>query len=167
MKRLILIRHAKSSWSDYSIDDFDRSLNKRGERDAPFMARKLAKKGIKPDLIVSSPAKRAITTAKVFAKAFEYPTKNIRQDKSIYEAAMATVLAIVNGLEDEVNTVIIFGHNPAFTFLANYFITEYIDNLPTCGIVSVVTDMERWRFVNSNNTKLEFLDYPKKYSTKR
>ena len=66
MKRLILIRHAKSSWSDYSIDDFDRSLNKRGERDAPFMAQKLAEKGIKPDLIVSSPAKRAIICEKVY-----------------------------------------------------------------------------------------------------
>ncbi len=163
MKQIILIRHAKSSWKDYTIDDFDRPLNKRGKRDAPFMAEKLRDRGLVIDLIISSPANRAITTAKTFAEILGYSADNIRQDKSIYEAATQTIISIINELEDEVNTVILFGHNPAFTYAANYLSGIRIDNVPTCGIVCMESSAENWKSVRDENTKFVFFDFPKRH----
>ena len=163
MKQIILIRHAKSSWKDYTIDDFDRPLNKRGKRDAPFMAEKLRDRGLVIDLIISSPANRAITTAKTFAEILGYSANNIRQDKSIYEAATQTIISIINELEDEVNTVILFGHNPAFTYAANYLSGIRIDNVPTCGIVCMESSAENWKSVRDENTKFVFFDFPKRH----
>ena len=134
MKIVYFVRHAKSSWEDMSLRDIDRPLNPRGKRDAPFMAKLLKGKGVKADAIISSPANRAFSTASVFAAELEVKKEDIRVKDQIYEAYTNDVLDVISNLEDDLETVLIFGHNPTFTSLANMFSKDYIPNVPTCGI---------------------------------
>ena len=163
MKTIYFIRHAKSSWKDMSLSDFDRPLNKRGLRDAPFMANLLKEKGIQPDAIVSSPANRAYTTATYFAKALDIKVADIIKEKAIYEAYYTTVLAVVQKQSDQFDTLLVFGHNPAFTNLANSFTKNYIDNVPTCGIIEVTATINKWAELNEDNGKVVNFLYPKLY----
>lgn len=144
MKTLYLIRHAKSSWDFPELTDFDRPLNKRGLKDAPFMAALLEAKGFRPDKIVSSPANRAYTTAKYFAAAFHIHNEEIKLENDIYEAFVEDLQDIVTDLDNGWDTVFLFGHNPGFTSFANRFTTEFIDNIPTCGIVRIMSTENDW-----------------------
>lgn len=162
MRQLILIRHAKSSWSNPSLDDFDRPLNKRGKRDAPFMAKLFSKKKIHPDLIISSPAKRTKQTALEFAKQLAIESENILWNDKLYLASLTTLLKIVKKFDDNVKIVILVGHNPGLTNLYNFLCKQEIDNIPTCGIISMKTD-KNWSDISSKNFELEFFEYPKKY----
>ena len=163
MKTIYFVRHAKSSWKDPSLRDFDRPLNKRGFRDAPFMATLAKSKGARPGLIVSSPANRALTTATFFAKELGIEPDDIQQRPEIYEAFPDQVLAIVRSLPDEVGEVFVFGHNPTFTSLANQFTKDPIDNVPTCGIVRLVSTADEWQNLDTDNTRLTAFHYPKQY----
>ncbi len=163
MKTIYFIRHAKSSWKDMSLRDFDRPLNKRGLRDAPFMANLLKEKGVEPDAIVSSPANRAYTTACYFAKALNIEVADIIKEKAIYEAYYSTVLAVVQKQSDQLDTLLVFGHNPAFTNLANSFTGNHIDNVPTCGIVEVAATINKWAELDEGNGKVVNFLYPKLY----
>jgi phosphohistidine phosphatase len=162
MRQLILIRHAKSSWSDPTLNDFDRPLNKRGKRDAPFMAKLLFKKNIRPDLIISSPAKRTKLTALEFAEQFGIKNENILWDDNLYLASYSTLIKKLKQLDNNINTVLIVGHNPGLTDLHNFLCKEEIDNIPTCGAVSLKTD-KNWSEISSDDFKLDFFEYPKKY----
>ncbi len=122
MKTLILVRHAKSSWAYPHLSDFDRPLNGRGKRDAPRMGRYLAERGIHADLIVSSPANRAITTARTIQEYQVSPKPRIVEERSLYHASAATILRVVQAQPDDVNSLMIFGHNPGFTDCANQFL---------------------------------------------
>src|SRR5688500_4533393 len=115
LKTLVLVRHAKSSWKDASLPDRDRPLNRRGKRDAPEMGRRLAQLVGTPDLIVSSPAARALATARVFAEAVDYPVDGIREEERIYEAAPTEILDVIRDIDDDVDGVPLFGHNPGLT----------------------------------------------------
>jgi len=161
MKNLYLIRHAKSSWSDLSLDDFDRPLNKRGKRDAPIMAQWLCEKVGQLDGIISSPAKRAKATAKQFASAFDV---DIDYHKSLYHAGEAEILSSIYGVDNDKTQIAIFGHNPGFTYFANNFVKDnsHIDNVPTCGIVGIASSAESWAGFNEQNSKVEFFMFPKK-----
>lgn len=163
MKRLFLVRHAKSSWSNANLQDFDRPLNKRGIRDAPFMAKMMVGKGIKPDQIVTSPANRAITTAQQFAAAqgIEHGELDIRHE--IYEAYPELLLQLVRGFSDKADTIFMFGHNPGFTYLANMFDGDYIVNIPTCGIVEINANIKQWQDLGGTNGKIVNFYYPKQY----
>lgn len=163
MKKLYFVRHAKSSWADPSLRDFDRPLNKRGIRDAPFMATLIKSKGANPDLLVSSPAKRALTTAVFFANELGFKAENIRKEPKIYEALPEDMLQIVRSLEDVHSEVFLFGHNPTFTSVANKFTNEHIANVPTCGIFELASTAESWQSLSSENTRLENFHYPKQY----
>ena len=163
MKTVYFIRHAKSSWKDMSLRDFDRPLNKRGLRDAPFMANLLKEKGIQADAIISSPANRAYTTACYFAKAQNIEAEDIIKEEAIYEAYYSTILAIVQRQSNQYDTLMIFGHNPAFTNLANFFTSNYIDNVPTCGIVEVSTTIKKWTDLSEETGKVVSFLYPKLY----
>ncbi len=163
MKTLYLIRHAKSSWKDSSLSDWERPLNKRGKRDAPFMAQLLVDKGIRPDLIISSFANRALTTAKVFARTADYPENEIDVRKEVYMAHASELLNIIKAVSDEHDTLFMFGHNPDFTFLANQFNDGFIDNVPTCGIVHIVFQNESWAEIDYDNGQMLNFEYPKKY----
>lgn len=163
MKTVFFIRHAKSSWADMSLRDIHRPLNKRGLRDAPFMAKALAAKGVKVDLILSSPANRALTTAKYFAQEQGIDQKEISIENAIYEAYPETIIQLLKETSPEVNTIFIFGHNPTFTSIANYYSGTYIPNVPTCGIIKVETAIDSWQQFSKNNGNVTGFYYPKQY----
>ncbi len=154
-KKLYLLRHAKSSWSDFSIDDFDRPLNKRGKQNAPLMARRMSQRNIDLEVIISSPAKRAKTTAKHFSKILN--TKVI-YDENIYEAGTAQLKEIIKQAFEDYDTIMLVGHNPSFTMLSNSLCGYQIDNIPTTGIVGIAFDNED---IDRAKGTLLFFDYPK------
>lgn len=161
MLNLFLIRHAKSSWDNPGLRDFDRPLNKRGLRDAPQMAKMLKKLGVQPDLIVSSPANRALTTARFIADGLGYPEASIVQNREIYEAYPSVILRIIGGLPDDKQTVFLFGHNPTFTDVANNFTDSYIDNIPTCGVVHIQSSANAWALFDGDNAQVKACYFPK------
>lgn len=163
MKTVFFVRHAKSSWDHAGLSDIDRPLNERGLRDAPFMAHMLAGKGVRPDRIISSPANRAYSTAQFFASSFGISPKEIEVVKSIYEAWPDEIIRIVNHLPDQFSTVVLFGHNPTLTAVANMFSNEYIVNLPTCGIFQVEADVRSWKDFKRETGKLAALYFPKQF----
>lgn len=163
MRTLFLIRHAKSSWDNPGLRDFNRPLNERGLHDAPKMAQTLAKRGVRPDLIVSSPAKRALSTALFFAKTLGVEEEAVVQEQSIYEAAPADVLHIISRLPDEARTVLLFGHNPTLTDVANRFSEDFIDNIPTCGIVQIESDADSWKAFYESNPTVKACFFPKEF----
>jgi len=161
MKHLLICRHAKSSWKDLSLDDFDRPLNKRGKRNAPQMGKMLASHKVAPDLIVSSPAKRAKKTAIILAKELHYPKNKIVYNRAIYNAFAEELIPCIHTLEDRFDRVIIVGHNTGFTTLANILGDLKIPNVPTCGIVSLDFKIDSWKDVRKKEGKLDFFYYPK------
>ena len=163
MKTIYLTRHAKSSWSDPSLRDFDRPLNKRGKRDAPFMANLIKGKGVQPDRIISSPANRAFTTATYFAQALGIEESEIEQRKEIYEAYPEELHNLVTSIDDSLNAVFLFGHNPGFTSYANRYATEYIPNMPTCSIVCLNSSATSWANIDPSNTVVTAFHFPKQY----
>lgn len=160
MKTLYLVRHAKSSWNDPDLSDFDRPLNKRGEGDAPEMGRRLKEKAILPDLLLSSPANRAITTARTIADEIGYDQGKIATDEAIYHAGAATLLDIIRKQANRYNSLMLFGHNPGFTDLANQLAEEYLDNISTCGILALKFTIDSWKTLEEG--EVIFYDYPKK-----
>jgi len=162
MKTIYLVRHAKSSWKNPRLSDFDRPLNKRGKNDAPRIGKLLSKKQIKPDLIISSPAKRAKKTALEIVEKIGYPVKKIVFEDEIYEASERTLLSILKKLDDRLESVMIFAHNPGLTQLNNFISNQYIDNIPTCGVVALESD-KSWKEIGKNSCKHLFFEYPKKY----
>lgn len=161
MRTLFLIRHAKSSWDSPGLRDFNRPLNERGMHDAPSMAKMLAKRGVQPDLIVSSPAKRALTTALFFAEAFGIAADQVKKEPDIYEAGPLDILRIVGSLPNEAHTVLLFGHNPTFTEVANGFTDDLMDNVPTCGIVQIESKAEHWGEMYEDNSRVVACFFPK------
>lgn len=162
MKTVYFIRHAKSSWEDPGLMDIERPLNKRGFRDAPFMAKLMKGKEAKPDKLISSPANRAFTTATYFAKELNIPEQAIVVRKEIYHAYPEQVLSLIRNLDNADSMVYLFGHNPCFTSLANQFSKDYIPNVPTCGIVKVESDVNSWGEFEKSGVLKEFY-YPKQY----
>ena len=162
MKTLYLIRHAKSYWGDHSLLDYNRPLNNRGKRDAPFMGNILYDKEVVPDLIISSPAKRAKRTAMEIADKLGYSQKKILFDENLYEASSQDILEIIRNINDEYNSIMIFGHNPGLTMLNNSVSNFYIDNIPTCGVVAM-QHSDKWMDIKSNSCKHLFFEYPKLY----
>jgi phosphohistidine phosphatase len=168
MKRLItLIRHAKSDWSHPELSDFDRPLNTRGTRDAPFMGARLAEKldklDARFDLMLASPANRAITTARVVADAIHYPPDKIEVDPDLYLASATELLNTVQSVDDDIHHIALVSHNPGLTTLVNSLGSRHILNLPTCGIAILETEIDSWRSLEPGTFKtLSFL-YPKMY----
>jgi phosphohistidine phosphatase len=161
MKTLILVRHAKSDWSAEGLSDTERPLNDRGKKDAPEMAKRLKKKGLKIDAFVSSPAKRAKKTAKYFAEEFGVDKESIQIEPKLYGALLSGFEKVVASLNDKKDTVVVFSHNPGITDYTNTLTTVHTDNIPTCGIFAVQADVERWGdFIKAERSFL-FYDYPK------
>lgn len=162
-KLLVLIRHAKSSWSDQSLSDYDRPLNKRGKRDAPFMAEQMRKReGVRPDLFLSSPAKRARKTAKHIAAAMSYPVASIVFMRELYLADEDDLFETVAQTDEAVKTLFLVGHNYGLTDLADVLTGADIDNVPTAGIVGIEIT-KKWKEMRRGEGKLLFFDYPKKF----
>ncbi|MBV7528608.1 histidine phosphatase family protein [Chitinophaga sp. sic0106] len=163
MKTLLLIRHAKSSWNDPNTDDFDRPLNKRGKDNAPEMAQRLLDKGVVPELIIASPAKRTRTTAKLMADVWHYPKQAILLEDELYLCYASTFLKVITKIDDDFNAVAIFAHNPGITDFANYLTEEIrIDNVPTAGVFAIQANTDSWQEFDRAKKTFLFFDYPRK-----
>lgn len=167
MKTLYLIRHAKSSWKDPELKDFDRPLNKRGLKNAPYMGNILKEDNIIPDLIISSPALRALNTAQIIAEVIGYNESRIVTNKRLYEADIDDFINVITPISDEVKTLFIVSHNPGITLFNNWVGDKRIDNIPTCGIVRLELSIKYWKDINFDCGKLIAFDYPKKFSEKK
>lgn len=161
-KQLLLIRHAKSSWKDKNLADIERPLNKRGKKDALFMANILKKKNIYPDLILSSNAKRAKLTAELFCKEFALSDEKISIDERLYEAAHSNIIKVIKEVNENIKTLFVFGHNPGLTTLHNFLCDSYLENIPTCGITQYQYSGE-WKDISGNSCRLLSFEFPKKY----
>ncbi len=161
MKKLLLVRHAKSSWDDISQKDFERPLNDRGHRDAPRMAKRLLKGDVEIDALVSSPAVRALTTAAYFAEVYGLKKKKLIEESSLYLAEPEVFFNIISKLDDDHKTVAIFSHNPGITAFANQLTSTRIDDMPTCAIFAVKADIKSWKDFKEANKEFWFFDYPK------
>ena len=161
MKTLILIRHAKSSWDHPGLSDFDRPLNERGKNDAPEMAKRLKEKGIGLDHLVSSPAKRARKTAKYFAEEFGFDKEDIKLVEELYMATQSAFFKAVTDINDKYKTVALFSHNPGITEFASSLTNVRVDNMPTCAMFALQTDVDSWKDFKSAEKKFLFFDYPK------
>jgi len=161
-RTITLIRHAKSDWGDPALSDFDRPLNERGEHDAPRMGEILNERDVMFDLVLASPAKRAITTARAICNAVGYAEERIEQIRDLYLASAAKIIDIVHAVDGSCKQIAVVCHNPGITSLANALGDRKIDNIPTCGIVMLETESE-WKFLKPKRCKtIDFL-YPKKF----
>ena len=158
---LLLVRHAKSSWDDAGLQDFDRPLNKRGLKNAPEMGKRFAHRNPVVDAIISSPANRAITTAELIANEISFDKKDIIQNSEIYEAGLSTLVNVVTGIDNKFNHVILVGHNPSFTYLCNYLSDAQLDNMPTCSMAYIKFKVETWNDITKHSGELIEFDFPK------
>jgi phosphohistidine phosphatase len=163
MKTIYLNRHAKSSWSRPYSSDFERGLNKRGKINAEFMAKRFAIE-VPYVTLISSPAVRALNTAKQFALALGIPEKDIIQNESIYGAGTSDMLRLIQELDDARNQVMLFGHNPTFTDLAYVLDHSFQDHMVTCARVKIECNVDSWSHVSSDIGTVIYHDYPRKYA---
>jgi len=160
-KILFLVRHAKSSWDDPSLNDFERPLNERGKKDAPEMAKRLNSKKIKIDAFVSSPAKRARQTCKYFTKEFDPKKKNIVREPKLYEADEQGFYEVIESLKNKWDSVAVFSHNPGITSFANSLTANHVDDMPTCSVFAVKVNADNWKEFRTAKKEFLFFDYPK------
>ena len=165
MKKLLLVRHAKSSWDSEAITDFDRPLNERGKTDAPVMAKRLKDKGIEIDAFISSPAKRAKKTAKLFVRELGKKEKNIIYISSLYGATSKNFYDVIKDIDDKFKTIAIFSHNPGITEFANELTKNIIDNMPTSSVYAVKIPVVKWIDFKDAIKEFWFFDYPKNSSS--
>ena len=162
VKELILVRHAKSSWKDPALHDHERPLNKRGKRDAPVMGERLSRSGCEPDLIVSSSAVRALDTARTITGKLGYPRASIAVEERLFHAGVAELLRVIRGTDDSVDSLMLFGHNPGLTDLANQIGPREILNMPTCAVLHLRFQADTWSTVGDAPGDEVRYDYPKR-----
>jgi phosphohistidine phosphatase len=163
MKTLYLLRHAKSSWDFEELSDHDRPLNNRGRKDAPMMGRELMSREVTLDLIVSSPAVRALTTATLVAKELEYDPEKIAVEEDIYKADKHELLSIIKNVPNQFNKIMVVGHNYTLTELANLLSPDLVPTIPTAGVVCLNFNCGTWAEIGKNNSSFGFFDYPKNH----
>ena len=164
MKNLFLTRHAKSSWGNPGLADIDRPLNERGKKAAPFMGKLIVDKGEKPDLLISSPANRALSTAKAFGGALGLVENDIIIDRTIYGAGAQQLLELVQDQDDLYKSIMLFGHNPTFTSFVNLLTGNNIMNVVTCGVIRIDFEFSSWTNIDFGSGRLVYYEYPKKYA---
>lgn len=153
MKIITLVRHGKSSW-EFDVSDRERPLKKRGVNDAKLVSELFKKKGLIPELIVSSPANRALSTCRIFINQLEFDDKLLQIKEELYDFGGHQVIDFLKNLSEDYNNVMIFGHNHAFTSICNIFGDHYIDNLPTSGLMTIEFDVDRWNAIENGHTSL-------------
>lgn len=162
MRRLTLVRHAKSSWLDETIADHERPLAERGERDAPRMGERLRSQNVRPTLILTSSAKRALATAELIARAIGYPQDALQIEPDLYLADPETILGVIGAQDDTIRDLMVIGHNPGMTDLVGLLLPDLrLDNLPTTAVVAIDSTADHWSEIGSRNTTLAYYDYPK------
>ena len=161
MKTLIIIRHAKSGWDNPSLSDFNRTLTERGKSDAAMMAKRIITNAIKIDAFVSSPAKQAKKTAKIFMKEYEKDEKDLLLIPSLYESSVEDFYDAVETLDDKNEAVAIFSHNPGITEFVNSLECSPIYNMPTCAVFALKIKTKHWKEFHEAEKEFLFFDYPK------
>lgn len=160
MKTVYLVRHGKATSRDIEMPDFERTLIERGINDSHEVAERLCKQGVNPSLIISSPAARAIQTARIFAEHFKYPKKMIRTRKALYDQAENTLMEIIQSIDDAHDMVMLVGHDPSFSYFAGYLAKNFNKNLPTCGVIGIECKIQSWKDIDSYLGKKKIFDYP-------
>ena len=163
-KTLHIVRHGKSSWDFENISDIDRPLSTRGINNAYLMAKKLSERKVKPGLLISSPANRALYTAIIFSRVMKLQYEKVRIEELIYMGYSDDILEMLGQQDNKLSDILIFGHNPTFTALANQLMTSNIDNIPTAGIVSLTFNVDSWEDIRNTKASSYFFDYPRRYS---
>jgi len=161
LKTVLLVRHAKSDWGNPVLSDFDRPLNGRGKEDAPVMAHRLLDNKIKIDAFISSPAKRARRTARIFAKTYKVKKDDITLRNELYGAAENVFWDVIANANKKFDSIAIFSHNPGLTDFANLLTNTRIDNIPSCGVLAVKADCDKWKDFKAAKKEFLFFDYPK------
>lgn len=154
MKKLILVRHGKSSW-EHNLPDDKRPLKKRGILDANLVSRAFKAQTIKPDIVLSSPANRAYTTCEIFSENFVFSLKKVKIRKDLYDFQGDQVIKVIKETSDSNENIMIFGHNHAFTSICNIFGSVFIENLPTSGLVVIDFDVNSWQDIKKGKTILK------------
>ncbi|MBN1180678.1 MAG: histidine phosphatase family protein [Bacteroidales bacterium] len=162
MKELHIVRHGKSSWDYSDVMDEDRPLTERGIHNAYTMAERILNKGYKPELIISSPANRALYTAIIFSKTLGISFKSFQIDDRLYLSYQEEILKVLHSVDESINSLMIFGHNPSFTSFANQFVKNTINDMPTAAVVSLRFDVNRWNEISKSTRVMEDFDYPRK-----
>jgi phosphohistidine phosphatase len=163
MKTLLIVRHGKSSWDEPDLSDRDRPLKDRGITDARKMSAMLLEQKFVPQLVISSPAQRARQTAELFCETFGIPADEIVIDEKLYFQGEKTVINLVKEIDNRFGTVMITGHNPDFTDLANHFMSQSLYNLPTAGVVKLQFDCKSWSEISRSNLKNDICLFPKSF----
>jgi phosphohistidine phosphatase len=161
MKTLFLMRHAKAGREEAALSDRDRPLTDRGLRDARSMGQRLAQRHIKPGLLVASPAVRTLTTARIVARELAYEPDEIAVAYTLYEAHPNDVLKVIQELDDKLNCVVLFGHNPSFGELAHRFAPE-IDHMPPGAVAEFEFQAPSWAAIGVAAPAAATFDYPEK-----
>jgi len=161
MKTLLIVRHAKSSWENPSLSDHDRPLLPVGIKKTKRIVKFLKEKQVKPDLLLSSSALRAFETAKIIAQGINYSEDQIIKEPNLYHASSDEIYSELYGLRDDINSVMIFGHNPTLTYFVNYFVDPTIENLPTSGVVSINFNCDKWGQINNSSFHVNFVVFPR------
>ena len=160
-RTLVMIRHAKSSWTNPLQSDFERPLNERGKKEAPEMGKKLKKAGIIPELIIASSAKRTKQTAKRIAEEVGYSEDKIKWEEKLYHCIPSVFEEVIYEIGQEVKTIFIIAHNPGITEFVNQLVPEFkIDNMPTCGVVASHIETEEWNNFSIATKKVFLFEQP-------
>ncbi|HEX2138904.1 MAG TPA: histidine phosphatase family protein [Woeseiaceae bacterium] len=160
MKTLTILRHGKSGRNDVGLSDYERPLSPRGEADAPLMAERITDAGIRPSLIMSSPAARAWATAKLFARTISYPVEFLHREDRLYLASLDKLLEVMAEQDAAFNSIVLVGHNPGLTELANHLLPGVTESIPTCGIVSLNIETDTWDLRQERPVELGLCDSP-------
>lgn len=167
MRQLTLIRHAKSCWKDPGLNDFERPLNKRGLRDLPALGERVIKFELFPDLILSSGAVRAITTAESVSQSLEIPLEEIREIPELYESCYETLLNILQNQSDRYRHIMMFGHNPGLEDLGYFLTHDILEKFPTAGLLHIHLSITNWSELAESCGTLTRFDYPKLHQNVR
>ena len=161
-RKLFIIRHGKSSWDHEGLEDIDRPLATRGIRNAGEMAERLLAKNLLPQLILSSPASRALNTALIMSRSWNLSAENLQIIDALYMAYLSEIEQVIANVSAEIRNLAIFGHNPSFTAYANSLLELPLDNLPTAGVVILTLESENWDGIGRKHVKETYVDYPKR-----
>lgn len=164
MKKLLIVRHAKSSWDNLYVSDFDRPLNERGQRDAPMMAQEMKKIGLCPQAIYTSTANRALKTATYFKEIMDIDNSNFHEDNSLYHAMVENIMSVINNMDDKYSFASIFGHNPGISEVVSTLTNDpkYFE-MPTNGVCYFEFNTDKWNKCTSKNATVKGFYYPKMY----
>jgi phosphohistidine phosphatase len=159
MKSVTLVRHVKSDWSNL-VSDFDRPVREDRKDDAILIAKEITRKGALPQYIISSPAIRALQTARLLCTQWYYPAENIFTDRALYECAARDIMDVIKAIDDEYDNIVIVCHNPAISDFVNQYSTTYLDNVPTTGAVNISFEVDHWKSIHLKG-KLNWILRPK------